>query len=92
MGSVLITGRGDHLDQVESVGVFSIPDTQADVLQQEVLVEMVDEDPAVWSAAAESGYSSDPPHEGRVLRVKISGHATVFVRHDGRVCVDNFST
>lgn len=71
--------------------MFSIPDTQADVLQQEVLVEMLDEDSTVWSAAAESGYTSDAPSEGRMLRVKIVGQANVFVSHDGRVCVDNFS-
>lgn len=93
MGSVLITGRGDHLPpmKTDSMSVF-IPDTQADVLRQEVVVELMDNETGVWTSAAESGYTSEPPPEGKMLKVRISGQATVFVDHTGKVCVDNFSS
>ena len=77
--------------QTDSMSVF-VPDTQADVLRQEVIVELLDNDVGIWTSAAESGYSSEPPPAGKMLKVRISGRATVFVDHSGKVCVDNFSS
>lgn len=93
MGSVLITGRGDHLPpmKTDSMSIF-VPETQADVLQQEVVVELMEEEQEVWASAAESGYTSEPPPEGKMLKVRVSGQATVYVDHNGKVCVDNFSS
>ena len=96
MGSVLVTGRGDHLPPLNTdpMSVFikqTEPDTQADLFTQEVTVELIEEDQVVWESAAESGFASDAPVEGKMLKVKINGQATVFVSHGGKVCVDNFS-
>jgi len=97
MGSVLVTGRGDHLPPLNTdpMSVFiqqTEPDTQADLPTQEVTVELLEEDQAVWESAVESGFVSDAPAEGKMLKVKINGQATVFVSHGGKVCVDNFSS
>lgn len=76
--------------RTDSMPVF-IPDTQADVLRQEVVVESIDDDVEVWTSASENGYTSEPPPKGKMLKVRVSGQATVFVDHNGKVCVDNFS-
>lgn len=91
MGSVLITGRGDHLPPLKTdpMLVFA-PDTQADVLRQEVVVELINEDVEVWTSDVENGYRSDPPPQGKMIKIRITGQATVFVDHNGKVCVDNF--
>ena len=92
MGTAFSRGDGSHLPPMRTDALSSfITETQADNLRPEVKVELCDDHESdLWEDAAENGLVRvDPPGQGKMVRVQITGQAVVYVGAGGKLVVDN---
>ena len=86
MGTAFSKGNGDHLPpmKVEGLGAY-ITETQADNLRPEVVAEVMDEDVELWNDPEAGLVKLEIPEKGKMVRVRITGQAVVYLGSDGRV-------
>jgi len=90
MGTAFSSGRGDHLPPMRVEATPFVPETQADEIQHELVVELVDHDAEVWESGAEEGLVRvEKPATGQMVKVRVSGQAVVYVNADGALVIDN---
>lgn len=90
MGTAFSRGSSDHLPPMKMEGSLFITETQADNLRPELTVEKLDHDGEVWESVAEEGLVTvSPPEQGKMIRIKVTGQAVVFVGSDGKLVIDN---
>jgi hypothetical protein len=90
MGTAFSTGKGDHLPPMKMENSLFLTETQADVLRNELVVELMDEESDVWENAAEDGLVKvKVPEKGKMVKVKVTGQAVVFVNAEGELVIDN---
>jgi hypothetical protein len=90
MGTAFSRGDGDHLPPMRVERSLFVTETQADQLRPELTVEVMDFEEAVWVADPEAGMVRvDPPEQGKMVRVKVTGQAVVFVGENGKLMIDN---
>ena len=90
MGTAFSRGDGEHLPAMRSSdAAFFITETQADVFPHELSVEEVDDDERVWADGAEKGFVNVPvPRSGRMISIRITGEAQLWVGHNGKIMLD----
>ena len=82
-------GNGDHLPPMKTGEGFFITETQADNLRHELLIEEMDSEEVLWVECAEEGLVNVPtPPNGKMMRVRITGQAQLFVNAAGVIVVD----
>lgn len=86
MGTAFSRGNGDHLPpmKLEGMSMF-ITETQADNLRQEVVAEVVDEEEELWMDPESGLVKLAEPEKGKMVRVRVTGQATVYIGGDGKV-------
>ena len=90
MGTAFSRGTSEHLPPMRMEGSLFVTETQADNLCQELTVEKMDHDEEVWENGAEEGLMKvAPPEKGKMIRIKVTGQAVVFVDKDGQLVIDN---
>ena len=90
MGTAWSRGNGDHLPPMKMETSLFMTDTQADNLRPELTVELLDDDKEVWEQSAEEGLVAvAPPEPGKMVRVKLTGQAIVYVDPQGKLVIDN---
>ena len=90
MGTAFSKGNGDHLPpmKVEGFGAY-ITETQADNLRPEVVAEVMDEEPELWTDPEAGLVKLEVPEKGKMVRVRITGQAVVYLGADGKVTLLN---
>ena len=90
MGTAFSRGTSEHLPPMKMESSLFITETQADNLRPELTVEKLDHDGEVWENGAEEGLVKvAPPEKGKMIRIKVTGQAVVFVDTDGQLVIDN---
>ena len=90
MGTAWSRGNGDHLPPMKMESSLFLTETQADNLRPELLVELSDNDVDVWQGSVEEGFVSvAPPEDGKMVRIKITGQAIVYMDSTGKLMIDN---
>ncbi len=90
MGTAFSSGKGDHLPPMRVDTTPFVPETQADVLRNELTVELVDHDAGVWESGAEEGLVRvEKPTEGQMVKIRATGQVVVYVNSKGELVVDN---
>lgn len=90
MGTAFSRGDGGHVQQALPSRAHAFEtDTQCDNLQPELVVEMIEHDEEPWKADPELGLVRvEAPSEGKMIRVKVTGQAVVYVGAGGKLVVD----
>lgn len=90
MGTAFSRGDGGNLQHaLPSRAHASVADTQCDNLRPELVVEVIEHEEEPWEADPELGLVKvDAPLEGKMIRVKVSGQAVLYVGGGGRLVVD----
>lgn len=90
MGTAFSRGSSDHLPPMKMEGSLFVTETQADNLRPELLVELLAHENEVWQNSAEEGLVKvTPPEKGKMVRIKVTGQAVVYVDSDGQLVIDN---
>mgnify|MGYP001166596979 CR=1 FL=1 len=90
MGSAFSRGNGDHLPPMQIENSLFVTETQADNLRPELTVELMDEDQGALAESVEEGLVTvEPPQPGKMVRVKVTGQAIVYVSVGGKLIIDN---
>lgn len=90
MGTAFSRGTSDHLSPmlVESA-MYADPETQADVLRQDVQVDEVVDDGSVWSDCEEKGLVMiGCPADGKMVRIRVTGQAVLYRNVEGVLVMD----
>lgn len=86
MGTAFSKGNGDHLPSMKVEGFPTyITETQADNLRPEVIVEVMDEDLELWNDTEAGLVKLQIPEKGKMVRVRITGQAVVYLGSDGKI-------
>lgn len=86
MGTAFSKGNGDHLPHVKIDGAARcMTETQADNLRPEVVAEVMDEDLELWADPEAGLVKLEAPEKGKMVRVRITGQAIVYLGSDGKV-------
>lgn len=90
MGTAFSRGDGGHLQHaLPSRAHAFMADTQCDNLRPELVVEVIEHEEEPWEADPELGLVKvDEPLEGKMIRVKVTGKAVVYVGAGGKLVVD----
>lgn len=90
MGTVFSKGDGSHLQTVLPARAHAfVADTQCDNLRPELLVEVLEHEDWPWQSDPELGLVKvEAPLEGRMVRVKVTGQAVVYIGVGGKLVVD----
>lgn len=90
MGTAFSRGNGGHLPPLQIENSLFVTETQADNLRPELTVELMDEDDGVLAGSVEEGLLTvELPEPGRMVRVKVTGQAIVYVGAGGKLIIDN---
>ena len=90
MGTAFSRGTGDHLPPMKIEGSLFTTETQADNLRPELMVELMDHESGVWESGVEEGLVKvTPPEKGKMVRVKVTGQAIVYMDSSGNLVIDN---
>lgn len=92
MGTAFSRGDSAHLPPMRMGNNAFITETQADQLQPEMIIEQMDHDEGCWACDdPEAGgvVKVDAPEHGRMVRVKVTGQAVVYLDATGKLVVDN---
>ena len=86
MGTAFSRGSTDHLPpmKLDSMSMF-ITETQADNLRHEVVAEIVDEESELWNDPEQGLVKLEAPEEGKMVRVRVTGQAVIYIGAKGRV-------
>ena len=90
MGTAFSKGDGSHLQTVLPARAHAfVADTQCDNLRPELLVEVLEHEEEPWESDPELGLVKvEAPLEGKMVRVKVTGQAVVYVGAGGKLVVD----
>jgi len=86
MGTAFSRGSSDHLPpmKLDGMSVF-ITETQADNLRHEVVAEVVDEESELWTDPEQGLVKLEIPEDGKMVRVRVTGQAVIYIGAKGRV-------
>ena len=86
MGTAFSRGSSDHLPpmKLDSMSMF-ITETQADNLRHEVIAEVVDEEEDLWNDPERGLVKLEVPEAGKMVRVRVTGQAVIYIGANGRV-------
>lgn len=90
MGTAFSRGSSDHISPLRLENSLFDTDTQADTLRQELVIEEVDDDEAIWERGIEEGLVQvGLPEKGKMTKIKIVGQAVFFVNSNGKIVIEN---
>lgn len=90
MGTAFSKGDGSHLQTALPARAHAfVADTQCDDLRPELLVEVLEHEEELWESDPEMGLVKvEAPLEGKMVRVKVTGQAVVYIGAGGKLVVD----
>ena len=85
MGTAFSRGNGDHLPPMRMENSLFVTETQADNLRNEVVAEVMEEEQGLWEDTEAGIVKLEVPKKGSMVRVRITGQATVYIGSDGKL-------
>lgn len=91
MGTAFSRGDGSHLQtEIPARAHAFVAETQSDNLRPELVIEVMDHEEEHWNADPETGLVKvDAPEDGKMVRIRVTGQALVYVGVGGKVVVDD---